>query len=149
MKIKTTKVIINLLIKFSEELSASDPALCLSYLAHSMLFVNNLSQNGCHEQKLKYLPDACSGKIIGGMGMSESGGGTDVLGMSTSATIVAGDDDHYIMNGSKMWITNGTLSGSDTGDIFLVYAKTGPRKGAADLTSFIGTVESSEISLLY
>ena len=71
--------------------------------------------------------------------MSESGGGTDVLGMSTTALIVDGDDDHYVMNGSKMWITNGTLSGSDTGDIFLVYAKTGPRKGGADLTSFIGT----------
>lgn len=104
-----------------------------------MLFVNNLSQNGSHEQKLKYLPDACTGKIIGGMGMSESGGGTDVLGMATTALITAGDDDNFVMNGSKMWITNGTLTGNDTGDIFLVYAKTGPRKGGADLTSFIGT----------
>ena len=58
------------LIKYSftsspEELSSSDPALCLSYLAHSMLFVNNLSQNGNHEQKSKFLPDACSGNTIG------------------------------------------------------------------------------------
>ena len=71
--------------------------------------------------------------------MSESGGGTDVLGMATTALITAGDDDNFVMNGSKMWITNGTLTGNDTGDIFLVYAKTGPRKGGADLTSFIGT----------
>jgi isovaleryl-CoA dehydrogenase len=114
-----------------------------------MLFVNNLSQNGSHEQKLKYLPDACTGKIIGGMGMSESGGGTDVLGMATTALITAGDDDNFVMNGSKMWITNGTLTGTDTGDIFLVYAKTGPRKGAADLTSFIGTVYSNSLFLVY
>jgi isovaleryl-CoA dehydrogenase len=56
-----------------EELSAADPAFCLSYLAHSQLFVNNLCQNGSHEQKLKYLPDACSGERIGGMCMSEPG----------------------------------------------------------------------------
>ena len=59
-----------------EELAASDPAFCLSYLAHSMLFVNNLSQNGSHDQKLKFLPRACSGEIVGGMGMSEPGAGT-------------------------------------------------------------------------
>ncbi|MGB1598100.1 MAG: acyl-CoA dehydrogenase family protein, partial [Promethearchaeia archaeon] len=54
-----------------EELAAADPAFCLSYLAHSLLFVNNLARNGNHEQKLRFLPDACEGKLIGGMGMSE------------------------------------------------------------------------------
>ena len=116
-------------------MSASDPAFCLSYLAHSMLFVNNLARNGSHEQKLKYLPGACDGTKIGGMGMSEPGAGTDVMGMSTSATLTA-DGKHYVINGAKMWITNGTVNGSDTGDVFLVYARTSndPRKG---LTSFI------------
>lgn len=65
-----------------EELSSSDPAFCLSYLAHSMLFVNNLTQNGTEAQKKKYLPDVCSGACLGGMGMSEPGAGTDVLGMT-------------------------------------------------------------------
>ena len=119
-----------------EELSASDPAFCLSYLAHSMLFVNNLSQNGTHEQKLKYLPKACSGEWIGGMGMSEPGAGTDVMGMSTTAVLSA-DGSSYTLNGAKMWITNGTITGADTGDIFLVYAKTGKGRGGGDLTSFL------------
>eukprot|EP01035_Chromulina_nebulosa_P019489 gene19489-25375_t len=119
-----------------EELSSSDPAFCLSYLAHSMLFVNNLAQNGNHEQKLKYLPSTCSGEKIGGMCMSEPGAGTDVLGMSTTAKL-SEDKKHYILNGSKMWITNGTLDGKTTGDVYLVYAKTGPGRGAGDLTSFI------------
>jgi isovaleryl-CoA dehydrogenase len=119
----------------AEELAASDPAFCLSYLAHSMLFVNNLARNGSVAQKTKYLPGACSGAKIGGMGMSEPGAGTDVMSMTTSATKTA-DGKHYIINGAKMWITNGTVNGNDTGDIFLVYARTSndPRKG---LTSFI------------
>ena len=119
-----------------EELSSSDPAFCLSYLAHSMLFVNNLAQNGNHEQKLKYLPKACTGEFIGGMCMSEPGAGTDVMGMSTSATPNAAGTE-YTLNGNKMWITNGTIDGTDTGNVFLVYAKTGPGRGSGDLTSFL------------
>lgn len=121
-----------------EELSASDPAFCLSYLAHSMLFVNNLSQNGNHEQKAKYLPAVCSGESIGGMGMSEPAVGTDVMAMGTSA-VKSADGSHYILNGTKMWITNGTTDGTNTGDIFLVYARTGEQGESASksLTSFI------------
>ncbi len=119
-----------------EELAASDPAFCLSYLAHSMLFVNNLAQNGSHEQKMKYLPGACDGSLIGGMGMSEPGAGTDVMGMGTTATPNA-DGTKYTLNGAKMWITNGTIDGTDTGDVFLVYAKTGKGRGKDDLTSFL------------
>lgn len=99
-----------------------------------MLFVNNLNQNGSHELKARLLPDACSGAKIGGMGMSEPGVGTDVLGMSTTAKLSA-DGQHYILNGSKMWITNGTIDGTNTGDVFLVYAKTGDKRG--EITSFI------------
>lgn len=119
-----------------EELSAADPAFCLSYLAHSMLFVNNLARNGTHEQKMKFLPGSCDGSLIGGMCMSEPGAGTDVMGMGTTAKLTE-DGKHYVLNGSKMWITNGTVDGVSTGDVFLVYAKTGAGRGMGDITSFL------------
>ena len=103
-----------------EELAASDPAFCLSYLAHSQLFVNNLAQNGSHEQKLAYLPGACDGSLIGGMGMSEPAAGTDVLGMATKAEKLA--DGSWKLSGGKMWITNGAVNDTTLGDCFLVYA---------------------------
>ncbi len=103
-----------------EELAAVDPGFCLAYLAHSMLFVNNLAVNGNDEQNQRFLPGSCSGKLVGGMCMSEPGAGTDVLGMSTVAT---SDGDDFILNGQKMWITNGAISDNEMGDIFLVYAK--------------------------
>jgi isovaleryl-CoA dehydrogenase len=118
-----------------EELASSDPALCLSYLAHSLLLVNNLHANASHEQKLKFLPALVSGQLIGGMGMSEPGAGTDVLGMKTSAAYDA-SRDAWILTGSKMWITNGCLTDpTQPGDVFLVYARTGPQR--TDLTSFV------------
>jgi isovaleryl-CoA dehydrogenase len=101
-----------------------------------MLFVNNLNQNGNHAQKMKYLPGASSGELIGGMCMSEPGAGTDVLGMSTFAQPSA-DGNHYTLNGTKMWITNGTIDGTETGDIFLVYAKTNLKAKNGALTSFL------------
>jgi isovaleryl-CoA dehydrogenase len=104
-----------------EELSAADPAFTLSYLAHSMLFVNNLARNASPEQCSRFLPDACSGAKIGGMGMSEPNAGTDVLGMKTTAKL---QGDHYVLNGGKMWITNGCVSDTELGDIYLVYART-------------------------
>ena len=120
-----------------EELSASDPAFCLSYLAHSMLFVNNLNQNANEDIKRRILPDVCSGARIGGMCMSEPGHGTDVMNMSTTAELSA-DGNHYILNGSKMWITNGTVNGEGTGDVFLVYARTAPvGTKSGTLTSFL------------
>ena len=100
-----------------------DPAFCLSYLAHSCLFVNNLARNGSHEQKAKLLPKACSGELIGRMGMSEPHAGTDVLGMGTRATKLA--DGSWSLTGAKMWITNGAVSDTELGDAFLVYARTG------------------------
>lgn len=106
-----------------EELSASDPAFCLSYLAHSQLFVNNLARNGTPEQMAQYLPRACDGSLIGGMGMSEPQAGTDVLGMGTKAT--RNSDGTYTLRGAKMWITNGAVSDTELGDAFLVYARTG------------------------
>jgi len=106
-----------------EELSYSDPAFCLSYLAHSQLFVNNLARNGNAEQLARFLPGACSGELIGGMGMSEPSCGTDVLAMRSTAK--AQPDGSYKLSGTKMWITNGAVNDSETGDVFLVYARTG------------------------
>jgi len=117
-----------------EELSAADPAFCLSYLAHSQLFVNNLARNGNTEQRARFLPAACSGERICGMGMSEPGAGTDVLGMSTKAVKQA--DGSFLLSGSKMWITNGAVSDDELGDAFLVYARTaGPEVKASKAIS--------------
>jgi isovaleryl-CoA dehydrogenase len=108
----------------NEELSASDPGFCLSYLAHSMLFVNNFYHNANDALRAKYLEKVVSGEWIGGMGMSEPEAGTDVQSMKTSAVLKG---DHYVLNGRKMWITNGCVEEGKPGDIFLVYAKTGSR----------------------
>jgi isovaleryl-CoA dehydrogenase len=104
-----------------EELSAVDPAFCLSYLAHSLLFVNNLAFNGSEEQKGRYLPKAASGELLGGMCMSEPNAGTDVLAMRTHARR---EGESWVLNGTKMWITNGSRDDTETGDAFLVYART-------------------------
>lgn len=110
-----------------EELGAVDQGFCLSYLAHSMLFTNNLARNGNHEQKLKYLPSASDGTKIGGMCMSEASHGTDVLGSQTQARRNGNGD--WVINGRKFWITNGTLDDNKTpGDVFLVYAKTDEKR---------------------
>lgn len=118
-----------------EELSYSDPGFALAYLAHSMLLVNNLAVNCSEEQKKKYLPKVCSGEWVGSMAMSEPAVGTDVLGMATTAEKKG---DHYILNGRKMWITNGTVDENRTpADVVLVYAKTGEKNGRALISSFI------------
>ena len=103
-----------------EELAACDPGFALAYLAHSMLFANNLQVNGTDAQRAKYLPDACTGKTVCGMCMSEPGAGTDVLGMQTTAKKKS---DRYVLNGAKMWITNGAVSDTELGDVYLVYAR--------------------------
>lgn len=119
-----------------EELSYSDPSFCLSYLAHSILFCNNLNVNGSEQQKQKWLPHVCDGLKIGGMCMSEPNAGTDVLGMKTNA-VFDPELDGYILNGTKMWITNGTLDKArETGDVYLVYARTG-NSSKMDITSFV------------
>ena len=115
-----------------EELAAADPGFCLAYLAHSMLFVNNLAHNGDDAQRARLLPRACRGQIVGGMAMSEPGSGTDVLGMRTTATR---DGDAWVLNGAKMWITNGALSATELGDVFLVYARSSP--GSRGVSLFI------------
>lgn len=116
-----------------EELSAADPGFALAYLAHAMLFVNNLAVNGDDRQRARFLPAACSGEAVGGMCMSEPDAGTDVLGMSSIATR---DGDSYVLNGRKMWITNGAVADGELGDIFLVYAKNEDRT-SRDVSLFV------------
>ena len=105
-----------------EELSASDPGFCLAYLAHAMLCVNNISVNASVKQKERVLPKLCSGEWVGAMAMSEPHVGTDVLGMKTTAVL---QGDHYVINGRKMWITNGSIDENRTScDAILLYALT-------------------------
>ncbi len=110
-----------------EEMGAVDASSTLSYLAHTILCVNQIGKNCSSEQKKRILPKLISGEWIGGMGMSEPDAGSDALGMKTKAVR---NGDTYLLNGSKTWITNGPV-----GEIFYCYAKTGPNK--RDLSTFI------------
>ncbi|MBC6415751.1 MAG: acyl-CoA dehydrogenase family protein [Bdellovibrionales bacterium] len=109
------------MIAVHEELSFSDPGFCLTYLAHSVLCVYNIYRNANEEQKKLWLPALCSGDTLGAMAMSEPNCGTDVLAMESTAVR---NKDHYILNGRKMWITNGCLNDNKTPcDFVLVYVK--------------------------
>jgi isovaleryl-CoA dehydrogenase len=116
-----------------EEISRASAAVGLSYGAHSNLCVNQLSRNGSAAQKKKYLPQLISGAHVGALAMSEPGAGSDVVSMRTRADKKG---DRYILNGSKMWITNGPVA-----DTLVVYAKTDRTAGARGITAFI--VENS------
>jgi len=112
-----------------EEVSRASASVGLSYGAHSNLCVNQIHKNGSHEQKQKYLPKLCSGEHIGALAMSEPNAGSDVVSMKLHARL---DGDHYILNGNKMWITNGPDANT-----YVIYAKTQPEKGAWGMTAFI------------
>ncbi len=112
-----------------EEISRASAAVGLSYGAHSNLCVNQLRRNGNAEQKKKYLPKLISGENVGALAMSEPGAGSDVVSMRTRADKKG---DRYILNGSKMWITNGPVA-----DTLVVYAKTDRTAGARGITAFI------------
>jgi isovaleryl-CoA dehydrogenase len=112
-----------------EEISRASAAVGLSYGAHSNLCVNQLSRNGSAAQKKKYLPKLISGAHVGALAMSEPGAGSDVVSMRTRADKKG---DRYILNGSKMWITNGPVA-----DTLVVYAKTDRTAGARGITAFI------------
>lgn len=120
-----------------EELTYSDAGFALAYLAHSMLFVNNLAFNGSEQQKTRILPKVCSGEWIGAMAMSEPDAGTDVLGLSTTAEKNA--DGDWVLNGRKMWITNGCIDDKGTpADVVWVYARTGfDERGRVKLSTFL------------
>jgi isovaleryl-CoA dehydrogenase len=112
-----------------EEISRASASVALSYGAHSNLCINQIKRNGSEEQKQKYLPKLISGEFIGALAMSETGAGSDVVSMKLKAEE---KDGKYILNGSKMWITNGPDA-----DVMVVYAKTNPELGAKGMTAFI------------
>ena len=112
-----------------EEVSRASAAVGLSYGAHSNLCINQVRRNGTEEQKRRYLPRLISGEHVGGLAMSEPGAGSDVVSMKLRAEKKG---DRYVLNGTKMWITNGP-----GGDVFVVYAKTDPAAGARGITAFI------------
>jgi isovaleryl-CoA dehydrogenase len=112
-----------------EEISRASASVGLSYGAHSNLCVNQIAKNGSEEQKLKYLPKLCSGEHIGALAMSEPNAGSDVVSMTLKADKKG---DHYLLNGNKMWITNGPDAHT-----YVIYAKTDVNAGARGMTAFI------------
>jgi isovaleryl-CoA dehydrogenase len=112
-----------------EEISRGSAAVGLSYGAHSNLCVNQIHRNGSTAQKQRYLPKLVSGEHVGALAMSEPNSGSDVVSMRTRADRRG---DRYILNGSKMWITNGPVA-----ETFVIYAKTDPTAGARGITAFI------------
>lgn len=112
-----------------EEISRASASIGLSYGAHSNLCVNQINRNGTDAQKRKYLPKLISGEHIGALAMSEPNAGSDVVSMRMRAEKKG---DKYILNGTKMWITNGPDA-----DVIVVYAKTDPQAGSKGMTTFI------------
>ena len=121
-----------------EEISRVSASVGLSYGAHSNLCVNQIYKNGSHEQKLKYLPRLCSGEHIGALAMSEPNAGSDVVSMKLRADK---QGDKYILNGNKMWITNGPDA-----DTYVIYAKTDTAAGSKGITAFIVERDSAGFS---
>ena len=112
-----------------EEISRASASVGLSYGAHSNLCVNQIRRNGTDEQKRRYLPKFISGEHVGALAMSEPGAGSDVVSMRTRADKKG---DRYVLNGNKMWITNGPVA-----ETLIVYAKTDPEAGSRGITAFL------------
>ncbi len=112
-----------------EEISRASASVGLSYGAHSNLCLNQLRKNGTENQKHKYLPKLCSGEHVGALAMSETNAGSDVVGMGLRADR---QGDHYVLNGTKMWITNGPEAST-----FVIYAKTDVQAKSRGITAFI------------
>jgi isovaleryl-CoA dehydrogenase len=112
-----------------EEISRASASVGLSYGAHSNLCVNQIRRNGNAEHRRRYLPRLISGEHVGALAMSEPGAGSDVVGMRTRAEKRG---DRYVLNGSKMWITNGPDA-----DVLIIYAKTDPQAGSRGITAFL------------
>jgi isovaleryl-CoA dehydrogenase len=112
-----------------EEISRASASVGLSYGAHSNLCVNQIRRNGTPQQRRKYLPKLISGEHVGALAMSEPDAGSDVVGMKLRAE---DHGDHFVLNGTKMWITNGPDA-----DTLVVYGKTEPELGAAGITAFL------------
>ncbi|MCP4993178.1 MAG: isovaleryl-CoA dehydrogenase [Gammaproteobacteria bacterium] len=112
-----------------EEVSRASASVGLSYGAHSNLCINQIHKNGSEAQKLRYLPQLVSGEHVGALAMSEPNAGSDIVGLRLKAEKRG---DHYLLNGTKMWITN-----APEADVMVVYAKTDPTAGPKGITAFI------------
>ena len=112
-----------------EQLARVSGSVALSYGAHANLCVHNLYQNGTEEQRRAYLPGLCSGELVGALAITEPDAGSDAMGIRTAAVA---DGDDFALNGSKTLITNGSIA-----DVFVLYAKTSPGRGAGSVTAFI------------
>ncbi len=112
-----------------EQLARVSASVALSYGAHANLCVYNLHKNGTEEQRRAYLPGLCSGDLVGALALTEPEAGSDAMGIATSAV---SDGDDFVLNGTKTFITNGSIA-----DVFVLYAKTDPAKGAHGITAFI------------
>ena len=112
-----------------EEVSRASAAIGLSYGAHSNLCINQIVRNGTKDQKARYLPKLISGEHVGALAMSEPGAGSDVVSMKTRAERKG---DRFVLNGAKMWITNGPVA-----DVLIVYAKTDPQAGPRGISAFL------------
>ena len=114
-----------------EEISRASGSVGLSYGANTNLCMDNLNKNGTDTQRQKYLPGLCSGELVGALAMSEPGAGSDVVGSMTCRAELR--DDHWLANGSKMWITNGPEA-----DVLIVYMRTaGKEAGSSTMTGFL------------
>jgi len=122
-----------------EELAKASPAIALSWGAHANLCVNNLSHNASEVQKQKYLPPLCSGKHIGALGLTEPNAGSDAVNIQT---VAVKKGDYYAVNGTKMFITNGTVANT-----VVLYTKTDKEKGAKGITAFILDTKFSGFSV--
>ncbi|MGX5835069.1 isovaleryl-CoA dehydrogenase [Aeromonas piscicola] len=112
-----------------EQVSRASASVGLSYGAHSNLCINQIHRHGTPDQKARYLPSLVSGKHVGALAMSEPGAGSDVVSMRLTADQ---EGDHFVLNGTKMWITNGPDA-----DTFVIYAKTDAKAGARGISAFI------------
>ncbi|MEL6346541.1 MAG: acyl-CoA dehydrogenase family protein [Myxococcota bacterium] len=110
--------------------SRHNPAVALSWGAHENLALHNLLRNGNDEQRARFIPGMCAGTIVGALGLTEPGAGSDALGSMRTTAIR--DGDRYRLNGRKLWITNGPIA-----DVVLVYAKTAPERGPRGISAFL------------
>lgn len=113
-----------------EVMASANHAIAMSWAAHDNLCLNNIYRNGNEDQRRKYLPKLCTGEFTGALGMTEPGAGSDALG--SMRTTARKDGNEYVLNGTKLFITNGSIA-----DVLLVYAKTEPEKGVHGISAFI------------
>ena len=113
-----------------EAMAMANPAFAFSWTSHDNLCLDALYRNGTEEQRRRFVPRMCNGELIGGLGMTEPGAGSDALG--SMRTTARRNGDHYLLNGGKLYITNGPVA-----DLFIVYAKTAPELGSRGISAFI------------